>query len=228
MIYERPRVHTVVLALVGLTLALSIVAALDGRAGGSLYWLLALWPVRVWSGELWRLVTWALVYVDPWALVFGCVTLYWLGGDLADHWGPRRFTRYVALVLVGVGVGTAGLALVLGGARHAYLGGWALGDALVIAWGLQFPARRVRLYGVLEVSGVTFAYATLAFVGLLVVFLGLVATLPEVVASMLALAWMGGIPRRLGAGLRRGVSRPRRAPASVHDLHPHDGPDAPN
>ena len=36
---------------------------------------------------------------------------------------------------------------------HEYLGGYALGSALTIAWGLWFPDRIVRIYLVLPIRG---------------------------------------------------------------------------
>lgn len=211
MVFIRWRVPTIIAALIALTLATSLVAAIDARSGGSLYLALALVPAQVWHGQVWRLVTWPLVEGDPWALVFACVTLYWFGGDLVSAWGGRRFARYVAAIVVLAGCGTSVLALVVRLAWHRpHLGGWALGDALVIAWALQFPERRVRIHGLLVVGGELLAYGTFGFVLLCAAFFGLAPFLPELLAGAGALVYITGTLDRITgalAGWRAAVTR---------------------
>src|SRR5687768_4574650 len=52
----QPRIPPITTALIVATLALSIVAAIDARAGGELYHHLALLPEAVWRGQVWRLM----------------------------------------------------------------------------------------------------------------------------------------------------------------------------
>ena len=214
MVFFGARFSRVVLALIALTLVLSLIAALEGHDGGAVYRALALVPARVWSGELWRLLTWPLVEGDVWALVFGCVSLYWFGGDLVEGWGERRFTGYVVGVVFIAGVGTTLLALVFDGAmRLGYLGGWALGDALTIAWALTFPERRVRIYGVLEIGGPVLAYGTFVVTVLGTFYAGVAFLLPELLAACAALGYANGAAAAVG----RRVARRARPDAADDD-----------
>ena len=164
MVFDRPRPPTIVLILIALTLLMTLTVALDGGADGELYRWLALSPLQVWRGEVWRLVTWSFVELGPWSLVVGCVSLYWFGTDLVTAWGPRRFAAYVGATLAVAGVGTCVLALALpGAARQLHLGGWALDDALTIAWALQFPERAIQYYGLLLLRHRVLAYSVAGF-----------------------------------------------------------------
>jgi membrane associated rhomboid family serine protease len=204
MVLVERRIPRVVTWLLVATLVASIAAAVGARHGVWLYQWLALVPDDVWHGQLWRLATWTLVHGGALALVFGCVTLYWFGGDLAGSWGERRFARFVAAVVVGAAAVTSVVALVVPAVRHhGYLAGWALGDALVIAWALRFPERRVRLYLVLELGGRPLVYVTLAVTAVFAAFYGIWAFLPEIVAGAATFAHLTGAPRRLAGRLER-------------------------
>src|SRR3954471_23134196 len=88
---------------IGVTLVVSIVAVLDN--GFVATWA-ALAPAKIWQGEVWRLVTWALVEPGPLVLVFTCVAIYKLGGDLAVSWGDRRLFRFVRHVVLAAAAAT--------------------------------------------------------------------------------------------------------------------------
>lgn len=175
-----------VAALLAATFALSLGAALADGFGA-----LALVPDRVWHGELWRLVTWAFTVPGPEALVATAVVLYWFGGELAARWREPGLRRFVAAIVAVTGVGTLALTAMIPAAHHLpYLGSWALCDALVIAWALEFPDRRLRVYGVLSIGGPVLAYGTAGLTALAAVYFGPVAVLPELLAAITALAWM--------------------------------------
>ncbi len=208
MIVFQRRVSPLVIALVLATLVISIVAAVAARHDVGLYAQLALVPAEVWRGELWRLVTWTLVEDSPLALVFGCVTLAWFGGDLIEAWGERRFARFVAAIVLLASVGTSVVALALPDAWWSqHLGGWALGDALVIAWALEFPHRRIRIYGLFVVGGALLVYGTLAVTALFAIFYGITPFLPELIAASAALLHMTGTLRRWRTTIERGYRR---------------------
>jgi hypothetical protein len=197
ILFQR-RVAPVLAGWILLLLAVSIATAIDLRTGGDLYLRLALVPARIGRGELWRLVTWSFVELDPKALVFTCVTIFWFGGELLAGWGARRFVRVFAAIGVATAIATSLLAIVLGATYHAWIGGWALGDALVIAWGLTYPERSVRVYSVLVLDGETLAHFTFAFTILCALFYGVVAMLPMLLAGAAAFAYGGGsLPRWL-------------------------------
>ncbi len=163
-------------------LALSIIANFDGGFISSRF---ALIPSRVWLFEIWRLITWPVVEPGVVTLIITCVSLYRFGSDLAVRWGERRLQRFMMHVLVGAGVATVLVATLIGYSRGAWLGGYAVADALVIAWARQFPGEPVSIYG-LQLSGERLVRFVLGANVLFAIFLGPVHMLPELAASGLA------------------------------------------
>lgn len=187
MTFLGRRVDPLIGALIAAIVSTTLVAALDG---GTVAHALALRPSLVARGQLWRLGTWALVEATPLQLIFGCLTLYRFGDELAATWSRRLLHRYLAMATLGVGVTVCALSLILPGAWYAgHLAGWALGDALVIGWATSFPDRRVRLYFVLEVGGEQLINAIVAINAVFAVFYGVVALLPELCAVGLAIGF---------------------------------------
>lgn len=134
-----------------LTLGASIFAMLDG---GWLHRWTALAPERIWHGEVWRLVTWAFVQVGPVGLVITCLTIYKFGGELAPRWGDRRLRRFALQIIVAGGAAAALGGLISDDAWDLHrVGGWAVSDALCIAWARQYPRAMLQLYGLISLSG---------------------------------------------------------------------------
>ena len=72
--------------------------------------------------------------------------------------------------------------------QRSYLvrfGGWAVGDALVIAWARQFPGRTVVLYGLLVLRGRDLIAVTVAVTVLFALAFGPVAMAPELCVCIL-------------------------------------------
>jgi hypothetical protein len=84
-------------------------------------------------------------------------------------------------------------------------GSWPVIDALVVAWGLLYPARELRLYGVVRMTGRQIVWITLAGTVLYALFRGLPAFVPHLSAELLMLAWLGPVHRMLAG------RRPQRA-----------------
>lgn len=155
---------------IAVTLGASIVAAVDG--GWLARWA-AFAPSRIWRGEVWRLATWAFVEPGALGLVLTCASIYKFGGELASRWGDRRLQRFMIEVLGGAAVVTTLLALVVGDAWYMHrLGGWAVGNALVIAWARQYPERCLALYGLLQLQGQRLIVVVIAITGLFAIFRG--------------------------------------------------------
>ena len=165
------------------TIVLSVFAFIDG---GTLARWLALQPARVWHGEVWRLVTWIFVEVDPLSLVITCASIYKFGGELAPRWGDRRMQRYVLEIILGTAIVTCIFALAVPSAWHMWrLGGWCVGDMLVIAWARQYPFAILRVYGMLQLSGQKLIQLTLG-VNFLFLLAGGVRFAPEILVCLAA------------------------------------------
>jgi membrane associated rhomboid family serine protease len=198
------RVPPITSALIALTLALSLAAAIDRHLGGTLFYRLALVPEAVWRGQVWRLATWPLVQGGPLALIFACVSLYFFGSGLELSWGARRYRRYLAGILLIAGVGTCLIAFVLSSAWwRPHLGGMVLGDALVIAWARQFPDSPVSIYLILVVRGPALVNIVVAATLVFAIFFGLTWALPELLAVAAALIYTSRRRRRWWLEFRR-------------------------
>ncbi len=175
-----------------ITLAASIVAALDG--GWLARWA-ALIPSEIWRGQVWRLVTWPLIEVGPMAIVTTCLVIYKFGGELSTLWGDRRLLRFMVQIVVVASVVTLLLATVTG--QYVFrLGGWAIDDALVIAWARQYPTRGIQLYGLVTLSGRQLIGITIGITVLYAVYVGPVAVAPELVACAAAYFYPTSLLRR--------------------------------
>jgi len=198
VIFER-RVPPVTTALVSVTLALSLLSAIDG----ALWYQLALLPDAVWRGQIWRLVTWPFAIGHPLTLLFSCVALYVFGSDLAVTWGVRRYLRTLAAVVLIAGVGTCLVSLLVPDARGLpYLGGMALADALVIAWARQFPDQPVMAYFVLLVRGPALVGVVVAATLVFAAYLGVTWMMPELIAVAAALFLSSRTGRRIWLELK--------------------------
>lgn len=192
MMLPRPASRLVARWIVA-TLAVSIVAVVDG--GWLASWL-ALAPARIWHGELWRLVSWPLVVLGPVGLVLTCAAIYKFGGELAVRWGDRRLRRFVGEIVVAAGVATTVVAAIAGHGELWRTGGWAVTDALVIAWARQFPDRTLVLYGLLALRGRELISVTIAITGVFAVYVGPLTMMPELVACAAAAAYPARLLRR--------------------------------
>jgi membrane associated rhomboid family serine protease len=167
-------------------LAASIVAWFDN--GFAFTWL-SLAPSRVFHGQLWRLATWPLIEGSPLQLIFTCAAIYKFGGELAIRWGDRRLRRFVLEIVVASAAVTCLLALATGRSHLVRAGGWAISDALVIAWARQFPRGTVVLYGLLVLRGRDLIAVTIAATALFALAFGPVSMGPELCACLFTAAY---------------------------------------
>ena len=76
------------------------------------------------------------------------------------------------------------------------LGGWAVTEALVIAWARQFPDRGLVLYGLVALRGRQLVQLTVGGALLFAVFYGPLAMAPELVACFGAAMYPRGLLQR--------------------------------
>ncbi len=186
-----PRVPRVLVGLMVVTAVVSILGAVSARNGmPGLIVQGLLVPPQVWRGEVWRLVTWVLYEMDPWSLVFFCLTIYWVGRDLVKLWGGRPFLRaYFGLAAL------AGVVTCLVGfswsdvAATSHGGAWPVLCGLLVAWGVSFPARTFSVWMMLRLSGRQLVWATIGGTVLFAIFFGLARYVPHFTTELCVFAW---------------------------------------
>lgn len=211
------RFPTATILVAGLTLACSVLGAMLWRAGIPLLASGVLVPGQVLSGELWRLVTWVLFELDPLSLIFLMMVLLLFGRDLAQAWGPGRFLA----VYLGITALAGGVTCLIGALlwpallNQTYATAWPLGEAIIIAWALLFPARQMLVYFVLPMGGRNLVYLTVGGTVLFALMGGIGNFVPHFAAQGLMYAYLQGFsPRMLWLRLKARTARwqpPRRA-----------------
>lgn len=177
--------------VLAVTVVMSLLIAFGDRHVGSLFELTALVPEAVWRGEVWRLLTWAFIEPGPLALIFGCLFLYWFGGDLAREWGSRRFLSvYAGVVLCAASATCLVARLDPSVLEGTYLGGWPTSLALTVAWGFWFPDRVIRIWFVIPIRGLVLAWLTVAVTIVFAVYSGWERFVPELAAEATMFGWL--------------------------------------
>lgn len=175
------------------TLAASIIASLDG--GWLTSWA-ALEPSSVWRGQVWRLATWPLIEPGPLSLIFTCVAIYKFGSELSSRWGDRRLRRFMVEIVLCAAAVTCVLAAVARASHLSRVGGWAVADALVIAWARQFPDRALVVYGLLVLRGREVVRLTCGVAIVFAIYFGPIVMAPELVACLAAALYPRALLRR--------------------------------
>jgi membrane associated rhomboid family serine protease len=175
------------------TLVISIVAWADG---GFLARWLALAPSKIWHGQLWRLVTWPAVERGPLSLLVTCAAIFKFGGELVPRWGERRVARFIAQIVVATAVATCVVTTLAGLDGYARVGGWAVSDALVIAWARQFPERPIAIYGLVVLRGPELIAVTVGMTVVFALFIGPFTMAPELLACAAAVGYPDHLLRR--------------------------------
>lgn len=220
----RGDIPRVVAALIGAIAVTTLACLLTDGSSLALRRFLELTPFEVWHGQVWRVVTYSLVAEDLLSLVLAGLMLYWLGRDLATHWGTRRFLT----ALVGA-IGFAGVMTALAGLvsprvyMHPYLGIWPLTEALMLGWAATFRDREIRLFMMMPARGQQLIVFTVALLVIWGFTNGIVAILPHAFAQLFMAAFTGLLtPPSLRARLQRLVRRRRSGRLrSVDDDRPH-------
>jgi membrane associated rhomboid family serine protease len=149
--------------------------------------LLLLIPGAVLHGYLWQPLSYGFVADSPMGVIFGALILWQLGGALEQTWGTRRMTAFAIGTTVLAGVVTVLLALVVPVLRLIpFPGGFVMGSALWVAYGLSFGRQQTNFWG-LPVSGNVFALIGVGFVFLNGAFTSFYGVIPE--ALGLGLTW---------------------------------------
>lgn len=129
--------------------------------------LLTLFPERVWQPffELWRLVTYPLVVLGIFNVLFGLLILWMFGWELETTFGSRRFGVFILSSVVASAVLGCAVALLFPGAgAMAGAGLSGLLTAMIVAWALLGPGLPANLFGILPMTRKGFALLALVLV----------------------------------------------------------------
>ncbi|HEY1904511.1 MAG TPA: rhomboid family intramembrane serine protease [Myxococcaceae bacterium] len=149
--------------------------------------LLLLIPGAVLRGFVWQPLSYGFVADSPMGVIFGALILWQLGGALEQTWGTRRMALFAIGTTVLAGVLTVLLALLVAPLRLLpFAGGFVMGSALWVAYGLSFGRQQTNFWG-LPVSGNVFALIGVGFVFLDGAFSSFYRVIPE--ALGLGLTW---------------------------------------
>lgn len=109
----------------------------------------------VLAGEVWRVFTYGLLHSlgDPFHLLFNGLMIFFFGRELEVRWGLRRSLFFLVATVIAGGVTVVLKGLLFGGDAAA-VGASAYAEALIIAWGLTYRDREVRLYFLFPVRGI--------------------------------------------------------------------------
>lgn len=105
---------------------------------------LGLVPFRVWKNfELWRLVTYVFLHGSFFHLFLNLFVFWMFGSELETHWGSGEFLKYITIGGIGAGllhvvVSHNSLIPVVGASGVVF--------ALLLAYGLEFPDRKIYIY----------------------------------------------------------------------------------
>ena len=165
----------------------SVVYALSREGLGA---LLLLVPGAVLRGLVWQPLSYGFVENSPMGVIFGALIVWQLGGALEQTWGTRRMSTFAVGTTVLAGVLTVLLSLLLPTLRGIpFAGGFVMGSALWVAYGLSFGRRQTNFWG-LPVSGNVFALIGVGFVFLSGAFSSFLLVIPEALALLLTWAYL--------------------------------------
>ncbi len=139
---------------------------------------------------IWQPLTYVCIQTTSLGVIFGALIVWQLGGALEQSWGTRRMGWFAVGVPVLAGVLTVLMALVVPRLRlEPFAGGFTMGSALWVAYGLSFRRRQIGFWG-MPVSGTVFALIGVAFVFLDGAFSSFFRVVPEAIGLLLTWAYL--------------------------------------
>ncbi len=147
--------------------------------------------------HLWQLITYGFIALDPLSVIFGAIVLVSIGGALESAWGQKRLLSFALGVTVLSGAITCLLFAFTEVRREvAFPGAWVMGSAMWVAFGLYVGRGQTNFWG-LPVTGNQLAAIGAGFVVLNALMSSVLQMVPQLVACLLALAYMRGASPRL-------------------------------
>jgi hypothetical protein len=173
-----PRVRQLVIATVAASIAGGVASAWLGLP--VIAWV-GLTPSALWGAgsalpgvpALWQLASYPFFALGPFDLILSALTYGWFAGDLERAWGGRLFVDRWWTLALGVAAATTLGAIVFPPLRDfTVVGPSPVLEGLLVAWGLTFPYRQIRILFFIPITGQQMVWLTVALVGLSAVFGG--------------------------------------------------------
>src|SRR2546423_632795 len=132
----------------GVTLAVSILAAVLGESGSQLVRLVVFVPDQLWwHGKIWQPLTYTFLNPDPIGLLFALLGLWLLGASLEQSWGTRRFLTFYFATAAAAALATSVLGFFVPAVWvHPYFGNWSALEGLIAAFAVLMPNAQIFLY----------------------------------------------------------------------------------
>jgi membrane associated rhomboid family serine protease len=106
----------------------------------------ALVPSLVWKEYfLWQLGTYIFLHGGVFHLLFNLLALWMFGGELENHWGPKKFLRFFLFCGIGAGICTVLFTPEIY-QRIPVIGASGAIYGLLLAFGWLFPNRLIYIY----------------------------------------------------------------------------------
>jgi len=142
---------------------------------------------RLW---VWQLLTYAFIETTPMGVIFAGLVLWQVGGSLEQTWGSRRMVSFAVGSTVIAGLLTVLASLVVGPLGPvSFGGGWVMGIALWVAFGLSLGGAGANFWG-LPVSGNVLALIGVGFVFMEGAFYGWLLVVPSGFGLLLAAGYV--------------------------------------
>lgn len=158
-----PITATILVGLVALFIASGIAVNFVPAIGVGVSYL----PVTttdVLAGQVWRLFTYALLHdlSNPFHMLFNGLIIYFFGRQLEERWSTGRYLLFLALTVVVGGVFVVGAGW-LGIGTGSAIGASAFAEGLIVAWGLTYRDREVRLMFAIPMKGIHMVWVAVFF-----------------------------------------------------------------
>lgn len=114
------------------------------------------------KGYIWQLVTYAFLHdvASPFHLLMNGLIFYFIGPEMENRWGSKRFIRFIVATIVGGAIFVC-ISYLVGLSTGPVIGFSAVGLGLIVAWGITYKERVMHIFGIIPVTGRSLVWWTL-------------------------------------------------------------------
>ncbi len=113
-------------------------------------------------GLIYQLITYPFVEVQLMSFIFNALVVWFIGSELEEQWGQKVYSRFLILVVVGVGLIFCLINLVFFFGTSIYFGSLhglsGINFALLMAYSLLYPDRQMALMMIFPMRARTFCW----------------------------------------------------------------------